>query len=117
MHELPVIKSILDICLKHTKSNDVQKIIAIHLEVGEMSDLEDHWMQKYFDFISKGSLAEGAALKIRRIPVRMRCNGCENLFQVDIKAAAEISCPQCHAKQHLSMISGKDYKITNMEVM
>ena len=27
MHELPVIKSILDICLKHAKANHVSKII------------------------------------------------------------------------------------------
>lgn len=39
MHELPVIKSILDICLRYAKANEVSKIISIELKIGELSDL------------------------------------------------------------------------------
>ena len=46
MHELPVINSILSVVLKHAAANQVKKVVAIHLQVGEMSDLEDAWMQQ-----------------------------------------------------------------------
>jgi hydrogenase nickel incorporation protein HypA/HybF len=117
MHELPVIKSILDICLKHARSYGVQKIMAIHLEIGEMSDLEDEWMQKYFDYVSKGSIAEGARLKIKWVPVVMKCNACGESFEVDVKNMSGITCPACKAEKNYTLISGKEYHIKNMEAM
>lgn len=117
MHELPVIKSILNICLKHAMSYGVQKIMAIHLEIGEMSDLEDDWMQQYFDYVSKGTLAEGAQLKIKRIPVVMRCNACGESFEVDVKKMAGIQCPKCNAEKNYTLVSGKEYHIKNMEAI
>jgi hydrogenase nickel incorporation protein HypA/HybF len=117
MHELPVIKSILDICLKHAATHSVKRVMAIHLEVGEMSDLEDQWMQRYFNFISKGSIAEGARLLIKRLPVVMQCGNCKTSFQIDIKAKKDIKCPKCDTAEKLSLISGREYKIINMEAI
>ena len=51
MHELPVMNSILDIVIKHAKMNNVKKIIKIYLKVGVLSDLEEKWMQQYFDHV------------------------------------------------------------------
>jgi hydrogenase nickel incorporation protein HypA/HybF len=117
MHELPVTQSILNICLKHAMSYGVQKIMAIHLEIGEMSDLEDDWMQQYFDYVSKGTPAEGARLKIKRIPVVMRCNACGESFKVDMKKTAGIQCPKCSAEKNHTLVSGKEYHIKNMEAI
>ena len=117
MHELPVIKSILGICLKHAMSYGVKKILAIHLEIGELSDLEDEWMQQYFDYVSKGTLAEGARLKIKKIPVVMQCNACGESFEVDVKKMSEIRCPECKADKNHELISGREYYIKNMEAI
>ncbi|MCJ7747981.1 MAG: hydrogenase maturation nickel metallochaperone HypA, partial [Desulfobacterales bacterium] len=54
MHELPITESILNIVLKHAEMNSVRKVMAIHLKVGKLSDLEDDWIQRYFDYLSKG---------------------------------------------------------------
>jgi hydrogenase nickel incorporation protein HypA/HybF len=117
MHELPVIESILNICLKHAQQNDVQKVLAIHLEIGELSDLENEWMQSYFDHLSKGSIAEGAVLKIKRTPVVMKCGGCETSFNVDVKSLKDIKCPSCNAEKNFQLVSGREYHILNMEAI
>ena len=49
MHELPVTKSILGIVLRHAESNNVQRVVSIELSIGALSDLEDEWLQRYFD--------------------------------------------------------------------
>jgi hydrogenase nickel incorporation protein HypA/HybF len=116
MHELPVTESILKVVLMHAGRNDVQKITTIHLEVGEMSDLEDEWMQRYFEYISKDSIASEAKLNIIRKPVVMECEDCEKSFQVDIRAAGEIVCPECGGKKH-KLISGREYFIKSIEVI
>ncbi|MCP4749781.1 MAG: hydrogenase maturation nickel metallochaperone HypA [Proteobacteria bacterium] len=116
MHELQVTERILDIVLAHAQRNNVQKVVSISLRVGEMSDLEDEWIQHYFDYLAKESLAEGAKLKIERVPVQMRCDECMHSFQIDIKAIKEIECPECGSKKS-TLTAGKDYYIKDMEVI
>lgn len=116
MHELPVMESVLRIVLGHAARNRVRKIVAVHLKVGELSDLMEEWMQRYFDYVSKDTLAEGAVLKIKRIPVRFRCAGCRAEFGADIRQEREIRCPECGADRPV-LIAGREYFIENMEVI
>jgi hydrogenase nickel incorporation protein HypA/HybF len=114
MHELPVINSILEVILKHAKTNSVKKVHAISLIVGDLSDLEDEWMQRYFDYVSKGSVAEGAKLKIERIPAIVSCTVCGHNFQVDKTRMDATVCPECGA-QKFTLVSGRGYHIKDME--
>ena len=116
MHELPVMKSILDIVIKHAKMNNVNKVMKIHLKVGVLCDLEDQWMQRYFNYVSEKSVAEGAALEIERIPVTMQCDACSATFKPEIKKDEKIVCPEC-ASEKSALIAGNKYFIGNMEVV
>ena len=116
MHELPVTESILRVVLTYAGRHDVQKVTAINLEVGEMSDLETEWMQRYFEYIAKDSIASEAKLHIDRKPVVMECEECKESFQVDIKKAGEIICPGCGGKNN-RMVSGREYFVKSIEVI
>ena len=116
MHELQVTKSILDIVLSHAIRNNVTKILSINLRVGELSDLENEWIQHYFDYLAKETLAEGAKLNIERIPVVLKCEECSHSFQVNIKEVKDIQCPECQSRS-TTLISGKDYYIKDMEAI
>ena len=116
MHELPVIKSILEICLKHAEKNDARKIIAIYLKVGEMSDLEPEWMQQYFDYLTKDTIAFGCKLKIEVVPTVLRCKSCGHDFEASIREEQSISCPECHSGEY-HLQSEQKYYIDNMEVV
>ena len=115
MHELQVTESILNIALKYAGMNDVSRIVSIQLRVGEMSDLEDEWMQKYFDQLSEDTIAKGAKLKIEKIPVVMECDECAHSFSVNIREMKEILCPECSSKE-CTLTSGREYYVKNMEV-
>jgi hydrogenase nickel incorporation protein HypA/HybF len=115
MHELPITQSILDIVIKHALNNNVKKVISITLRIGEMSDLEDEWIQRYFDYLSKDTVADEAKLKIERTPVVMKCNGCFHSFEVKIKEIKEIVCPECGSTKNFSLISGREYYVKDME--
>ncbi len=116
MHELPVIQKVLDICLKHATANAAQKIISIELKVGGLSDLEPKWMQRYFDFLSKDTIAQGCKLKINKTPVMFKCQSCAKTFQVDMNKTETIACPGCQSED-ISLESGNGYHIGNMEVL
>ena len=116
MHELPVINSILKVVLKHAVDNNVKKVVAVHLQVGELSDLEDKWMQQYFDHLAKGGIAEGAQLKIERTPVVMKCSDCGFSYVADLKRNKKIVCPEC-GSDNKSLVSGREYFIKNLEAI
>ena len=116
MHELPVTESILKIILAHAEKNDVRRVMTIHLQVGRLSDLEDEWMQRYFDYVSKGTLAEGAKLHIERTPIRLSCNACAEIYTADDASQIDLPCPHC-GKKDANLISGREYYIKNMEVL
>lgn len=116
MHELPVINSIHTVIMKHAAMNQVKKVVAIHLQVGTLSDLEEKWMQQYFDYVSKGSIAEGAKLVIEWIPAKMQCLDCNATYEVNIKDGKTPSCPECGGSAR-NLVSGREYYIKNMEVL
>jgi hydrogenase nickel incorporation protein HypA/HybF len=78
MHELAVTKSIFQIVLKHANRGQVNRVVSVNLEIGALSDLQNEWVQRYFDRLSRGSIAEGAVLKINRVPAVLHCSHCRS---------------------------------------
>ena len=116
MHELSVMESILNIVVKHALKNDVKKVLGISLRVGEMTDLVDEWMQRYFDYLSKETIAAGAVLKIERIPVIFQCESCGMDFPVDMKEIWDTACTACQGNK-VRLKSGREFFIKNIEVI
>ena len=55
MHELQATHRNFDIVLRHAQANGANKAGSIRLKIGELSNLENEWIQKYFDHIRKGT--------------------------------------------------------------
>jgi len=116
MHELSVTESILNIVVRHAAKNQVGKVLGIHLRIGEMTDLADEWIQHYFDYLSKGTIAEGAILKIERSPVVFQCEECKTMFHVSLKDSGKIVCNQCGVPK-ATLVSGREFYIQHIEVI
>ena len=114
MHELPVMQEVLRIVLDHAGKHQVEQVHAVRIRVGELSDLEEEWMQRYFDHLAKGSPAEGAVLKIERVPASMQCRVCGHTFHPDLQGREYIVCPKC-GKPDCSLVAGREYTVVNLE--
>ena len=115
MHELLVTKSIFQIVLKHAIKGNVNCVHSVNLEIGALSDLQSEWLQRYFDRLSRGTVVEGAKLKITRVPAVFECNCCHQSFEIDSLQENDLSCKHCQSKE-VSLITGREYYIKNMEV-
>src|SRR4030042_565755 len=116
MHELQVVNGILKIVLAHAQKNNVIKVVGIYLRIGEFSGLEEEWIQQYFDYLSKTTIAKGAKITIEWVPARMKCGVCSFEFNVNVKNLGEIRCPGCSEKK-LQLISGREYCVQSVEVI
>jgi hydrogenase nickel incorporation protein HypA/HybF len=114
MHELSIMSSILDIVVDYAKRNKVTKVNKINLEVGEFSDLLPDWMQHYFDFVSKDTVADKAELVIDKIPALLKCRTCGNEFTVN-RDKLEFICTKCNSAD-LEILRGREFKIISIEV-
>ena len=116
MHELSITERILSIVLQHANANAVHRVVRIHLRVGGLSDLEDEWIQRYFDHLSRGTLAEQAQLMITRAPIVLKCLSCAAVVSVSRDELTRAACPSC-GNGDLTLQSGREYVIENMEVL
>ena len=116
MHELPVIQSLFDICLKHARSNKARRILSVTLKIGEASDLQEEWIQRYYEFLCKDTIAEGSKLVIERVPLFVRCKNCEEEFHVDLRREKNVQCPKCGGTS-FGYVSGREYSVESMEIV
>lgn len=113
MHELPVTEGILKTAIEASERNGAHRITAINLVIGELSSIVDDSVQFYFDLLSKGTLAENAALHFRREPSIAICFDCGNQFNAS--APLEPKCPQCGSAR-LQVKGSREFFIESIEV-
>lgn len=115
MHELPIIEKILKIAINHAESHGAEKVIRVRMRIGELSDLYEEWMQRYFDFASKGTIAEGAVIEVEWTPAIFRCDKCEKVFPVKIREVQDVVCSRC-ACEKVTFLSGREFFLKEIEV-
>ena len=116
MHELPITERILSIVLAYARRNQVRKVVTVNLCIGAFSDLEEEWLQHYFNYLAKDTVAAEAIVKIKRVPALIACKACTHTFEIDIRETSDTCCPQCGEKRG-TLLSGREYTVENLEVV
>ncbi|MEJ5361480.1 MAG: hydrogenase maturation nickel metallochaperone HypA [Spirochaetota bacterium] len=114
MHELSIMSNVLDIVVQHASQNGASRVTKIHLLVGELSDYIPEWMQTYFDFVSKDTIAEKAELVVEMVKASLKCDDCGNEFHFN-KNDWQFSCPQC-SSPNVTIISGRELTVKSIEI-
>ena len=121
MHEMALVRTVLDEVLKICEDKPIAEVCTVHLTIGEMHDVVDAYVPGLFRYLARGTICENAEIVITRVPVRMRCNECGRVFEVDLHALSmkelqAIACPHCGAVRKYRMVSGREFRIENIEV-
>jgi hydrogenase nickel incorporation protein HypA/HybF len=116
MHELAVTEGILKVVLRHAAMNGASRVAGVGLRIGELSDLADEWLQRYFDYLSRDTIAAGARIRIERIPVVFRCEACGDAFPVRLSDIKDVACPACGPGKVI-LVSGREFTVQQIEVV
>ena len=111
MHELMVTESIRDIALRHAKEAGAARITDLFLVIGELSSIVDDSVQFYWDFVTEGTMAEGATLHFRRIPAEMVCQACGHSYS----PRQALPCPACDSND-VRVTAGEEFFLEAIEV-
>lgn len=118
MHELSVIYPIVQLADKIAKENHVEHITAVRLLVGELHDMDEKWVNHYYQRFSKGTTLEGSQLQIRRVPILFKCKlcGAEQSYTHFSFAGVDLKCHSCGAEaENLELLSGREMQIEEIE--
>ena len=111
MHEMSIAQSVLDIVLQESQNHKVNRVLSVTVKVGELSAVETESLRFCFDFLTKGTLAEGARLEIERVQVTCHCHKCGSNFTVQELIFA---CPACKSSR-VAMVSGRELSVESFE--
>lgn len=111
MHELMVTESLLEIALRHARQAEANRITDLFLVIGELSSVIDDSVQFYWDIVSEGTLASGAALHFRRIPAEMACQECAETYD----PKHDLTCPAC-GSTNVRIVAGQEFYLEAIEV-
>ena len=92
MHEAALAESILKIAVDTADKNSAKKITAVGLKLGDMAGVEIEALNLSFKVLTQDTMAQGAELKINRVPVTAECNKCGKVFKI---SHYNFFCPEC----------------------
>ena len=112
MHELPITQSILKIALNHAEQAGASRVTDLYVVIGKLSYVVDDSVQFYWDVIAKDTIAEGAQLHFRRVPVEFLCLDCNHHYAPDEE---NLACPQCGSTR-VKIIAGEEFQLESIDV-
>lgn len=115
MHELGVTRDIARIVVKRATEGHAARVTAVQLVVGRMRNLEEEWVQRYFDRCARNTIAEGAKVSIEYVPIAFYCNDCKSTFTLDVHKDERMHCPECGGS-NFDMVCGGELLIKSISV-
>ena len=104
--------TIVEIVDRAAYRNAVHHVACVHIAIGGLRVFDLHTLDAAFQTASRGTVAEGARLEVRILPVLRRCHNCGTNFEA---AAADCECPHCN-HPHTDPINGEEVRVLNIEV-
>lgn len=112
MHEMSLAEGVLQIIEDQAAKSGFSRVKTVWLEIGALSGVETEAMRFCFDAVTRGSVADGAALEIVAVPGTSWCMQCG----VSVPVAERYDpCPRCGGYQ-LQVQGGTEMRIKELEV-
>lgn len=116
MHELPFAKSIFKSVISKAEANQAKAVTLTVIEVGVLRDFVPEIVQKYWNYVTKGSIAEGSVIEMREIPATVECKECQTVYEIDVQHLIASHCPKCGC-QSGKMLTGRELRIIGIEII
>jgi hydrogenase nickel incorporation protein HypA/HybF len=110
MHELSLSGAIVNTVVKHAAGRPVS---VVSMRIGALRQVVPDTLEFYFEFVSRGTVCEGARLEQELIPARLRCASCQREWEIDLPI---FMCPGCGSGGSVEVASGEEFEVESIEV-
>ena len=112
MHEMSLCESIVGMLQDEARVRGFAHVREVRLEIGELASVEVEALRFGFDIVARGSVADGARLRIERVPGLAWCMPCGERVPLARRGDA---CPVCGSYQ-LQVLAGDEMRVRELEV-
>ncbi len=109
MHELSLCRGMLQQVTRIAEAHHAIAINAIRLHIGPLAGVEVALLERAFPLVSRGTIAEHAALEVTRSVVTIYCRKCGNKCE----PKRLLICNSCH-NSVTQLLSGDEMRIENI---
>lgn len=114
MHELGIVFHIIRSVEEVGRANQVRRISAVALELGEVSGVVEDYLQDCWKWaVGRSELLNGAKLNVRTIPARTVCEACGHVYPT-VQYGKQ--CPACGSGE-THLVQGNEMMIQEIEVL
>jgi hydrogenase nickel incorporation protein HypA/HybF len=110
MHEMSIAESVLGIVSDTARNAGLARVSTVRLEIGALAAIETRALRFCFDSVTRGSVAENAALVIDELPGTAWCFDCSEPAAI---AARTDACPRCGGSR-LQVTGGTDMRVKDI---
>ena len=97
------------------ESVGARKVNRVVLEIGVLHDFIPEFVQHYWDFISRGTIAEGSKVEIRWKNATLICGQCKTQYEVGKEEMLDPHCPSC-GYEYGNTLTGNELRIVGIEI-
>lgn len=109
MHEMAIVDGIIEIVTQHAGAS---KVIAVDVEIGELSSVVPEALEFCFEACTKETRLDSAALNIIIIAAIGECAVCGKSFPI---ATLFDSCTNCGSFK-VAVISGEEMRVSGIDI-
>jgi hydrogenase nickel incorporation protein HypA/HybF len=114
MHEVSLIQSLISIVEEHSVTHGFKRVNSMKLSFGRMTHIEPKALEMAFKVQSDGTVAAGATLEFKILPVIIYCFSCEK--ENEVGRFEFTKCPGCGADE-VQVIGGtEELQLLEMDV-
>ena len=111
MHELAICQALIDQVESIANEHHAREVIEIFIEIGPLAGVEPPLLEQAFDIASAGTVASGAKLVIRSMPVRVSCRQCGAITDA---LPSRLVCGVC-GDWRTQLVSGDEMLLASLE--
>ncbi len=111
MHEMSLAESMLNIIEHEARARQFRRVRAVILEIGALAGVDPEAMRFCFDAVTRGTIAEGAALEVIETPAQGWCTQCARQVPLEGQLALCAECGSC-----ATVTGGSELRVKELEV-
>ncbi len=117
MHEISMSEKALSIMLEKAKKNKIKKIKIAYLIIGSLTLLNHEQVKFWLKELSKGTIAEGLDVKIKKQEPEISCRECRYTGELKVREnvidhffVPVFTCPECKSAE-IDIRKGNEFEV------
>ncbi len=112
MHELSIAEALTEVVCEEARKIPATRVLAIEIHIGRYRGIVPDVLELYLEHTLADTPAAGARINLVEIPIRVRCDTCNEVRQLE---EPFLLCPVCGGYCS-EVLSGTELLLHSMEI-